>query len=193
MQGRDPYKLYPHDAVLKSILLPLIPNFVKPNYLTILRIVLTPIVVFLLIQEQYTVGVPLFIITAFTDALDGTLARVRKQITSWGTFFDPIADKLLIGLVVIVIVTQHINLYFGLLIILLEALIVIGAIIRRKLFKHSISANMWGKAKMFAQFVGVSALLFAVWFGVDLFIPFSVGTLSLAIVLAVISLFTYSV
>lgn len=186
----DPHKVQRHDYILKYSILPLIPGFCRPNHLTILRLVLTPFVLYFLMQENYQIGVPLFFITALTDLIDGSLARVRKQITEWGTFYDPVADKVLIGSVAILIVAQHINVWMALIIIGLDLILVIGGYLRRR-EGEVIHANTWGKLKMCLQVAGVMALLIAVWLGVDLFIPFSIGTFSLAIVFAVISLFTY--
>ena len=186
----DPHKVQRHDYLLKYTILPLIPHRIKPNHFTVLRIILTPIILFLLVNENYNIGVPLFFIAAATDMIDGTLARLRKQITDWGTFYDPVADKLLIGSVAILIVAQHINVWLALIIIALDLLLVLGGLIRKR-DGCVTSANTWGKMKMVLQVAGVMALLIALWLGVDLFIPFSIGTFSLAIVFAVISLFTY--
>lgn len=187
---RDPTKLYPFDYVLRYTVLPLIPRWILPNHVTFLRMLCVPPVAFLLAAENYSVGIPVFVLVAFTDAVDGALARVRHQITDWGTFYDPVADKLLISVAVIIIVMKHINPVFGLLMIGIEAAIGIGGFINRR---HGISrsANVWGKIKMFLQFLGVTLLMLAVWSGAQLFVPFSVGLLSLAIVFAVISLYTY--
>ena len=187
---RDPAKLYPFDHVLRFTIIPLIPRWVTPNQITMLRIVCVPIVAWLLANENYSVGIPAFILVAFTDAVDGALARLRHQITDWGTFYDPVADKLLISVAVIIIVMKHINPIFGLLMIGIEFAIGVGGFINRK---NGIprSANVWGKIKMFLQFSGVTLLMLAVWSGAQLFVPFSVGLLSLAIVFAVISLYTY--
>jgi CDP-diacylglycerol--glycerol-3-phosphate 3-phosphatidyltransferase len=189
MRDRNPEDLYPHDHVLRYFT-QLFPLWVKPNHLTFLRIIMTPVVVLFLLFENYDVGVPLFLIVASTDALDGTLARTRKQITTWGTFWDPVADKILISLTILLIVVQHINLYLGLLIIFVELVIVSGAVVRKR---HGgvVMANMWGKLKMCLQVTGVMTLLMALWLGIDMFIGISVGTFSLAIVFAIISLFTY--
>jgi len=158
--------------------------------ITLFRIACTPIMLWFLYSEQLFIGVPFFLFLALTDAIDGSVARIRKQITDWGTFYDPVADKVLIGSVVLVVVAQHVNLIFALLILLVEAILVFGGYLRR--FKgHVTSANVFGKTKMFLQVIGVLFLLIAVWSGMDLFIPVSIGTLSLAIVFAVISLFTY--
>jgi CDP-diacylglycerol--glycerol-3-phosphate 3-phosphatidyltransferase len=192
MAERDPAKLFPHDHVMRYTFVALVPPFVTPNMITMFRVVMTPVVLWLLYIGNFEVGVPLFLFLAFTDALDGSVARIRKQITKWGSFYDPLADKILIGSVVLLVVVQHVNLFFGLLIVILEALLMTGGIVRSKR-GHKVSANVYGKTKMVLQVLGVTMLLIALWAGFDLFIPISVGTLSLAIVFAVISLFTYGI
>jgi CDP-diacylglycerol---glycerol-3-phosphate 3-phosphatidyltransferase len=188
---RDPYKLYPSDYLMKYTLVPLIPKCVTPNMITWVRFLGIPFVILFLYFDRLSIGVPLFIFLSLTDALDGSLARIRKQVTDWGTLYDPVADKLLISTIVLLIVVRHINIIFGLFIVFLESIIVFMAYLQKQ--KGTIHpANAYGKTKMVLQVVGVTLLLFAVWIGIDLFIPISVGTLSLAIVFAVISLFTYS-
>jgi len=186
----DPHKVQRHDCILKYTIVPLIPHWLKPNHFTVMRLVLTPIVLYLLFFENYAWGVPLFFFAAMTDMIDGSLARLRKQITEWGTFYDPLADKLLITTVAMLIIAAHINVIFAGVIIFLELVLIAGGVYRRN-DGCVVSANNWGKIKMVLQVTGVLALLFAVWLGVDMFIPFSIGTLSLAIVFAVVSLFTY--
>ncbi|MBI5794315.1 CDP-alcohol phosphatidyltransferase family protein [Candidatus Uhrbacteria bacterium] len=190
MAERDPHRLFPHDYFLRYTFVPLIPRWITPNMVTVFRMVLTPVVLWFLWLEQFAVGVPLFWLLAFTDALDGSLARLRNHITPWGTFYDPLADKILIGTVVLVVVMRHVNIYFALLIVLVESAIIVGAFVKRRRGRI-MSANFFGKTKMFLQVLGVTFLLIALWAGFDLFIPLSIGTLSLAIVFAVISLFTY--
>ncbi len=190
MQQRDPHKLFPHDYVMRYTIVPLIPSFVSPNMITIFRMVCTPIVLYLLSIEYYQIGVPFFLFLALTDAIDGSLARLRDRITEWGTFYDPVADKILIGSVVLLVVVNHVNPILGIILIFVEALIILGGYVRKMRGKIT-SANIFGKTKMFLQVVGVGLLLIALWLGYDLFIPLSIGTLSLAIVFAVISLFTY--
>lgn len=190
MAVRDPYKLYWYDYAMKPII-DVIPEVFRPNHFTILRMVFTPVVIALLAIENYAWGVPMFIIVAFTDAVDGSLARWRRQITAWGTVYDPVADKLLIGSVILLILLQHVNPLLGFAIIGLEVMMIAGGWYRRRMGIQC-TANVWGKVKMFLQFAGVMFLLLSLWLGVDLFVPISNGTLILALIFAVVALLTYS-
>lgn len=185
-------RLFPHDHILKWTILPLIPRWIKPNHITLFRLLATPFVVLLLVLKYYAWGVPVFFFVACTDAVDGSLARVRKQITPWGTFYDPVADKVLIGFMIILIVMQYINFWFGFLIIGMEVVIALGALYGKYRGRKA-AANVYGKIKMCMQVIAVTFLLLAAWLGVDLFIPFSVGTFSVALVFAMISLWTYGI
>lgn len=192
MTQRDPHKLFPHDYFMKYTFVPLVPSFVTPNMITVFRMVIIPFILWFLFKNQYYIGVPLFLFAAFTDALDGSVARLRDKVTEWGSFYDPLADKLLVGSVVLLVVAEHVNLIFAILIVFIEAMIILGAIYRKKKGRV-VSASILGKTKMFFQILGLTLLLIALWAGFDLFIPLSTGSFSLAIVLAVISLFTYGI
>ncbi|NPV03698.1 MAG: CDP-diacylglycerol--glycerol-3-phosphate 3-phosphatidyltransferase [Syntrophaceae bacterium] len=67
-----------------------------PNFLTVLRIVLVPVIVILLIQGHYVKALVFFVIAGVTDCLDGLLARVLNQQTVVGAYLDPVADKALV-------------------------------------------------------------------------------------------------
>ncbi len=71
-----------------------------PNQLTILRIILTPVFLYLFLQnttESRLIGTIVFIIASATDWYDGYVARKFNVITRWGQFMDPLADKILIS------------------------------------------------------------------------------------------------
>jgi len=183
--------LAPHDKIMGAVFVRWLPRFVRPNQLTVLRVILTPIVLWLLWSEQWSWAFWLFLFAALTDALDGSLARLRKQITLWGTMADPVADKLLIGSAVVVFVAREVNVLFAAVIVSVELLIVAGALYRRRQGRYA-SANHYGKIKMLLQVTGVALLILAKISGLHLATPFGVGTLSLAIAFAVLSLLTYS-
>jgi phosphatidylglycerophosphate synthase len=124
------YTIY--DRPLKWTILLLIPRWVLPNYVTVVRFLMTPFVLIMLWRDQWVASLILFAIAASTDMIDGALARTRKQITEWGTVADPIADKLLIGSVVVVFVARAINLSFALAILVLELMIILGAWYRHR-------------------------------------------------------------
>jgi cardiolipin synthase len=67
-----------------------------PNFLTLLRIILVPLLVIFLINKLFLKALILFACLGLTDALDGLLARILNQQTVLGSYLDPIADKVLI-------------------------------------------------------------------------------------------------
>ena len=68
-----------------------------PNLLTLLRILLTPVLVIMLIRQNYMSALLIFTAAGISDALDGAIARLMKQKTRIGAILDPIADKLLLA------------------------------------------------------------------------------------------------
>ncbi len=72
-----------------------------PNFLTVLRILLVPVLVVALLgdaggEASDVLAAIVFAIASFTDAIDGYIARSREQITTFGKLMDPVADKLLV-------------------------------------------------------------------------------------------------
>ena len=188
---RDMTKLYPHDYVMRVVILPLVPKFVHPNHITVVRFLMTPIVLWLLFTEQYTWAVPLFILAAFTDALDGSVARVRKQVTPWGIFFDPIADKLLIGSVALLVALQ----YFHPVIVFSALMLDILPSLRWASTRYAgtiMAANVWGKLKMFLQFSSLTLLLLGIVFNVPALIQLAEYVFVASLVFAGIAVATYS-
>ena len=79
-----------------------------PNTLTVLRILLVPVVVVALLDETPNgdaIAAGVFALAAFTDSLDGYIARQRNAVTTFGKLMDPIADKLLIAAALIALVS----------------------------------------------------------------------------------------
>lgn len=187
-----PPKLQWSDRVLRATLLPLIPRRVKPNHVTVLRMLATPFVLLLLMRGEYGWGLLAFLLVALTDAIDGAMARTRNQITEWGKTYDPVADKLLIGSVVIVVVMRELDYLLGLAILGIEALFIVTAWWRLKK-GGVVEANRWGKIKMILQVVGVTFLLIALVTGWPPLFPFSKATFLLAIIFALVSLVTYGI
>jgi cardiolipin synthase len=79
-----------------------------PNFITLLRIILVPVIVILLIQGSFLKALIVFIVAGLSDALDGFLARVLKQQTVLGAYLDPIADKALLASSFVTLSVLHI-------------------------------------------------------------------------------------
>ena len=79
-----------------------------PNKLTVLRIILMPVMVLLFYFQLYICAAVVFVAAAFTDMLDGKIARKNNLVTVFGKFVDPLADKL-INIAAIIILTSKIS------------------------------------------------------------------------------------
>jgi CDP-diacylglycerol---glycerol-3-phosphate 3-phosphatidyltransferase len=134
-----------------------------PNLLTVLRILLVPVLVVALVNETSSdwLAAGVFAAASLTDAIDGYIARSRRQITTFGKLMDPVADKLLIIAALVVLLSlDRIPAWIVMVIIAREFAVTVtrmaatgqGVII---------SANWWGKAKTIVQ---VAAIFFAIGF-----------------------------
>lgn len=78
-----------------------------PNQLTLLRLIFVPFVIMNVVDRDYAWALGLFVAAGASDALDGLLARVLHQQTRVGQFLDPIADKLLLSSMFMVLSFTH--------------------------------------------------------------------------------------
>ena len=106
------------------------------NMLTMLRIILVPLYLWLFAIKTWgtvTLALIVFVIAAVTDLYDGRLARSRKEITKFGKFLDPLADKfLVIGALVQFWVMSLVNFWFVVIIVLRDVWVTIMRIIAIK-------------------------------------------------------------
>ncbi len=79
-----------------------------PNLLTLMRLIFVPFVVVAIQQQNYKWALAIFIVAGITDLLDGLLARVLKQKTTLGQYLDPIADKLLLSTMYLMLSIAHV-------------------------------------------------------------------------------------
>jgi cardiolipin synthase (CMP-forming) len=79
-----------------------------PNLLTLLRLIFIPFVIVAIQQQKYEWALGIFVVAGITDGLDGLLARVLKQKTTLGQYLDPIADKLLLSTMFLMLSIAHI-------------------------------------------------------------------------------------
>ncbi|HQU85279.1 MAG TPA: CDP-diacylglycerol--glycerol-3-phosphate 3-phosphatidyltransferase [Pyrinomonadaceae bacterium] len=141
-----------------------------PNYLTIARIVIVPLLVVVLLTpvaenwfgiSGYALAIVIFLIASLTDILDGHLARRRNQVSNLGKLLDPIADKLLVSAALIVLVEKHLAPAWSVVIILGREFIITGLRSIAAADGIVIQAQNSGKIKMWAQCVAIVALLVA--------------------------------
>jgi cardiolipin synthase len=134
-----------------------------PNQLTLLRMMFVPFIVIKLVEGHYSSALILFVLAGLSDGLDGLLARTLKQQTVLGQYLDPIADKLLLSTMFLVLSILHkipwkfTVLVFSRDISILFASAVLYAIAGLRDFRPSI----FGKANTFAQ---VAAVFFVLLF-----------------------------
>lgn len=141
-----------------------------PNYLTLARIVIVPLLVVVLLTSvaenwfgvsSYALAIAIFLAATLTDILDGHLARSRNQVSKFGALLDPIADKLLVSAALIVLVEKHLAPAWTVVIILGREFIITGLRSVAAAEGIIISAQKIGKIKMWAQCVAIVALLVA--------------------------------
>lgn len=78
-----------------------------PNFITMIRIILVPVIVIFIIDNQPLPALLVFLIAGLGDGLDGFFARALKQKTALGAFLDPLADKLLLTTIYVVMAFCH--------------------------------------------------------------------------------------
>jgi cardiolipin synthase len=141
-----------------------------PNLVTLLRVLLIPLIVgifyvpdeWMSFESRNIAATSVFIVAAITDWLDGYLARKLNQMSAFGAFFDPVADKLVVvGALVILLQLNRVDMVVGLIIIgreiaisaLREWMATVGQ-------AKSVAVAFIGKLKTVLQMVAIPLLLF---------------------------------
>lgn len=137
------------------------------NQLTLLRIFLIPLIVlvfYLPYDWRYPLASGIFCLAAVTDWLDGWVARKYDQSTPFGAFLDPVADKLMVAVALVLLVEVHATPWFAVpAIVIIGREIVISALREwmAELGKRaSVAVSMIGKFKTAAQMSAIIVLLF---------------------------------
>jgi cardiolipin synthase len=136
-------------------------TFNVPNLLTFLRIVLVPVFVGLVMDGSIFAATVVFIAAGLTDALDGFIAKRFTQITEFGAWLDPFADKfLLVSAFVVLTVTGWIPVYLCALVILRDVVILGGIVmLRRRGRTVTIAPTVAGKLTTAVQIITVLYVL----------------------------------
>ncbi|NLM38089.1 MAG: CDP-diacylglycerol--glycerol-3-phosphate 3-phosphatidyltransferase [Firmicutes bacterium] len=135
------------------------------DYLTLSRIILTPVCLFFLfipMEHKEIYAATIFILAALTDGLDGYIARRRNESSTFGKSFDPIADKILIGgALYSLFMLGEVSGWVVAVILAREILI---TVLRAKAQKKglSVAAGIWGKIKTFSQIIAITMIILSV-------------------------------
>jgi cardiolipin synthase len=132
-----------------------------PNLLTLLRICLAPFLVAAILDDHYALSFGLFLVAGLTDALDGAAARLLKQRSVLGQYLDPVADKLLLSTLFLVL--MHKGLIPARVTVLVfgrdVGILVVAAILYAAVGRREFSPSIFGKANTLAQVAAVAAVL----------------------------------
>ena len=141
------------------------------NKLTIFRIILVPIMAiipYLKLQGDF-LGMPLmyflmeliFIVASITDKLDGYIARSRNQVTTFGKFLDPLADKILVLTAMVLLVELgKIPAWIPVIVLAREFLVSGYRLIAVEKGGKVIAASIWGKLKTVTQMIAIILVMF---------------------------------
>ena len=160
-----------------------------PNLLTLLRICMAPFLVAAVLEARYALGFGLFAAAGLTDALDGALARTLKQRSVLGEYLDPVADKLLLSTLFLVLMYQ------GLIPVTVTVLVfgrdvgilLVSAILYAAVGRREFSPSIVGKANTLVQIGAVAAVLLRQLTGVRWVAVLCASLLDATIVLTVAS------
>ena len=132
-----------------------------PNLLTLMRICLAPFLVAAILERHFALSFGLFVAAGLTDALDGLLARYLKQRSMLGEYLDPVADKLLLSTLFLVL--THMGLIPMRVTVLVfgrdVGILVVAAILYAATGRRDFGPSLIGKANTAAQVAAVADVL----------------------------------
>ena len=127
-----------------------------PNYLTIIRLILVPIIFALILYEHYTIAIIVYIIANLTDVLDGFIARKFNLISDFGKLMDPLADKITqVGTILALILKRIIPFWILIIISLKEITMIVVASVLFKKKIVTVHSKWYGKAATVLLFIAI--------------------------------------
>jgi CDP-diacylglycerol---glycerol-3-phosphate 3-phosphatidyltransferase len=133
-----------------------------PNQLTLLRVVLTPVFVFLILSDSplnKQIGLVVFVVAALTDWYDGWIARKFGYVSHWGKFLDPLADKILAAAAMLVYVSLGLVDAWMVWIVIIRDFLITGLRSYAEYRDQPIVTSKGAQAKTFGQFVVIYYIL----------------------------------
>ena len=133
------------------------------NLITISRIFLIPLLVCFFLQEKLHITIILFGFAAITDGIDGYLARYFKQTSALGAWLDPVADKLIVISMLILLLTDQKDIRFAILTMIIICREVMVSALREWMAtldqSHAIKVSNLAKSKTTAQMIAIALFL----------------------------------
>ena len=132
-----------------------------PNLLTLLRLSFIPFIVSSIVEGHYEVALILFVLAGISDALDGVLARSLGQRTKLGEYLDPIADKLLISTLFLVLSATH-RIPWRITVVVFSRdiiILVVCTLVYATTPLRDFSPSILGKANTVAQIIALGATI----------------------------------
>lgn len=172
-----------------------------PNLLTVIRLFLIPVFIICFYSDlewnRFWAAL-VFCLAAITDALDGYLARKLQQSTAFGAFLDPVADKVMVAVALVLVAVDSKSLWITVpAIIIISREIVISALREwmAEIGKRaSVAVSNMGKYKTAAQMLALIGLIWQPgWWLISWFSPAGIVLLYIATALAVWSMYSYLV
>jgi len=139
-----------------------------PNQLTLLRMIFLPFVVINLVKHDFKWALALFVLAGFSDALDGLLARTLHQQTLLGQYLDPIADKLLMSTMFLVLSIERMIPWKYTVVVFSRdiSILLISGVLFMIAGLRDFRPSIFGKANTFAQVADFQELIAVyIWVG----------------------------
>ena len=134
-----------------------------PNQLTLLRLSIVPFLVLAILDSHFHRAFILMVVAGISDGLDGTLARIFRQRTELGSYLDPIADKLLLSTLFLVL--MHVGLVSSRITVMVFSrdlgIVIISALLYATTGTRDFHPSWLGKANTVAQILAVCSVVLA--------------------------------
>jgi cardiolipin synthase len=181
------FELSRTDAVLKDLR-------AAPNQLTFLRLCIIPFLVMAVLDRHYRLAFALFVAAGISDGLDGLLARVLHQRTLLGQYLDPVADKLLLSTLFLVL--MHEGLIPRRVTVLVFSrdlgILIVAMLLHLTSNVREFRPSIWGKANTVAQIIAVTSTLWVQFYAPPLLVTLRLWSLIATFALTLISWFHYT-
>lgn len=161
-----------------------------PNALTLARFLMTGVFPYLYFNKglanNKAWAFAVFILAGVTDVLDGWIARRYNMITKWGKLMDPLADKLMLLIVLVCLaVDKVVPLWIIIIIALKELIMIVGALFLYKEREVVVQSNFYGKLATVLFYIAITALIFE--------LPYAKYILLVALISTILALIQYAI